>query len=93
MLAILRDQDLEQYIEKDARYPIAVKPSELTEAEEAKQKQWRNRDVKAGTRIELAIRDAEMIHISGATSAKEMWEQLTSTLPSPTHSEQIQAEW
>ena len=58
MLAILRDQDLEQYIEKDARYPIAVKPSELTEAEEAKQKQWRNGDVKARTRIALAIRDA-----------------------------------
>lgn len=54
------------------RYPIATKPSE-----EAKQKQWRNGDAKARMRIELAIRDAEMMHISGVTSAKEMWEQLT----------------
>ena len=34
-------------------------------------------DAKARTRIKLAISDAEMIHISGATTAREMWEQLT----------------
>jgi hypothetical protein len=32
---------------------------------------------KAQTRIELAISDAEMIHISGATTVWEMWDQLT----------------
>jgi hypothetical protein len=27
--------------------------------------------------VELVIGDAEMIHISGAVTAREMWEQLT----------------
>ena len=35
------------------------------------------RDAKARTRIELALGDAEMIHISGAVTAQEMWDQLT----------------
>jgi hypothetical protein len=29
------------------------------------------------TRIELTIGDVKIIHISGVTTAKEMWEQLT----------------
>jgi hypothetical protein len=76
MLAILRDQGLEEYIEMDAKYPTAKDPSSPTEDERKEQKQWKTGDAKARTRIELAIGDAEMIHISGATTAKEMWEQL-----------------
>ena len=34
-------------------------------------------DTKACTQIELAISDAEMIHISGTTTAHEMWSQLS----------------
>ena len=48
-----------------------------TDEEVKLQKQWKKGDAKARTRIELAIGDAEMIHISGAVSAREMWEQLT----------------
>ena len=40
------------------------------------QKEWKTGDAKAWTWIELVIRDAEMIHISGATTAWEMWKQL-----------------
>jgi len=38
---------------------------------------WRKGDVKTRTQIELAIGDAEMIHVSGATTAQDMWDQLT----------------
>ncbi|KDR72287.1 hypothetical protein GALMADRAFT_23824, partial [Galerina marginata CBS 339.88] len=63
MLAVLRDLGLEIYIAKDAKIPES--------------KRWRAGDAKARTRIELAIGDSEMIHISGAETASEMWEQLT----------------
>ena len=39
-------------------------------------KYWKQGDARARTRIELAIGDSEMIHISGANTAREMWEQL-----------------
>ena len=75
--AILRDLGLEEYIEKDSMPPEAVNPASPTEEEVKVLKQWRTGDAKARTRIELAIGDAEMIHISGAATAREMWEQLT----------------
>ena len=77
MLAILWDLDLEDFIEKDAECPKVKNPADPMDEEIKEQKQWKTRDVKARTRIELAIRDAEMIHIIGATSAKQMWGQLT----------------
>ena len=43
-----------------------------TDEEVKLQKQWKKGDAKARTRIELAIGDAEMIHISGAVSAREI---------------------
>ena len=57
--AILRDLGLEEYIEKDSKYPVARDPAKLNEEEEKLQKQW-------------CIRDAEMIHISGAVMAQEL---------------------
>ena len=75
--AILRDQGLEEYIRKDSKCPVAKDTTKVTEEEDKAQKQWRTGDVKARTRIELAIGDAEMIHISGAVTEREMWEQLT----------------
>src|SRR5271154_4859471 len=76
MLAILRDLNLEEYIEKDSTSPVAIDPAKPTDVEKGLIKTWEKGDAKARTRIELAIGDAEMIHISGANTAKEMWEQL-----------------
>src|SRR5277367_3060424 len=76
MLAILRDLNLEDYIEKESTSPVAKEPGKPTDVEKGLIKAWKTGDAKARTRIELAIGDAEMIHISGANTAKEMWEQL-----------------
>src|SRR5271163_624408 len=76
MLAILRDLNLEEYIEQDSMSPTAIDPAKPTDVEKGLIKTWVKGDAKARTRIELAIGDAEMIHISGANTAKEMWEQL-----------------
>ena len=76
MLAVLRDLGLEKYIATDAKLPESADRSKPTAEEIEAQKKWREGDIKACTRIELAISDAEMIHISGATTAQEMWSQL-----------------
>jgi hypothetical protein len=49
MLAILRDLGLEEYIEKDAKSPVAAKPSEPTDEETKRMKQWKTGDAKART--------------------------------------------
>ena len=77
MLAVLRDLGLEKYIAADAKIPESADTSKPTAEELEAQKKWREGDTKACTRIELAISDAEMIHISGATTAREMWSQLS----------------
>lgn len=77
MLAVLRDLGLEKYIAKDAKAPESADKANPTTAELEEQKKWRDSDAKARTRIELSIGDAEMIHISGADSVREMWDQLT----------------
>ena len=77
ILPILRDLNLEEYIEKESASPIARDPTKPTDVEKGLIKAWKTGDAKARTRIELAIGDAEIIHISGANTAKEMWEQLT----------------
>jgi hypothetical protein len=76
MLAILRDQGLEDYVEKTAALPKAAKPSEPTKEETDAIIRWKAGDAKARTRIELSIGDSEMIHIVGATTARDMWNQL-----------------
>ena len=76
MLVVLRDLGLEKYIATDAKLPESADRSKPTAEEIEAQKKWREGDIKACTRIELAISDAEMIHISGATIAREMWSQL-----------------
>ena len=77
MLAVLRDLGLEKYIAADAKFPESANRSKATAEEAEAQRKWREGDTKACTRIELAISDAEMIHISGATTAREMWSQLS----------------
>ena len=37
---------------------------------------WKSGDAKARTRIELSVGDSEMVHLSGAQSVSEMWNQL-----------------
>ena len=77
MMAMLRDLGLEKYIAKDAKPPGSANPQSPTTEELAATKKWAEGDAKVQTRIEFAISDAEMIHISGATTAQEMWDQLT----------------
>ena len=77
MLVVLRDLGLEKYIATGAKLPELADQSKPTPEELEAQKKWREGDIRACTRIELAISDAEMIHISGATTAHEMWSQLS----------------
>jgi hypothetical protein len=77
MMAVLRDQQLDSYIETDAKPPVYADPAKPEDAEKEAIKKWREGDAKARTRIELAIGDSEMVHIIGATTASEMWKQLT----------------
>ena len=83
MQAILRDLGIEKYIEEDSAHSVAKTPP--TEADIKVQKEWKTGDAKAWTQIELVIGDAEMIHISGATTAQEMWKQLTMVKESRGH--------
>ena len=71
MTAILRDLGLEKYVVKTASPPMPADPTKPTNDEIEDQDKWREGDARARTRIELAIGDAEMIHISGATTARE----------------------
>ena len=77
MLAVLRDLGLEKYIAADAKLLESANRLKPTVEEIEAQRKWREGDIKACTRIELAISDAEMIHISGAMTAREMWSQLS----------------
>jgi len=75
MLAILRDLNLEKYIEKTATSPTPADSTKPTKDESDALDKWNEGDARARTQIELAIGDAEMIHISGALTACAMWEQ------------------
>jgi len=76
MMAVLHDLGLEKYIAKDAKPPGSADPQKLTMEELEVTRKWAKGDAKVQTRIELTISDAEMIHISGAMTAQEMWDQL-----------------
>ena len=77
MLAVLRDQGLETYVEKSSVAPAPKDPQRPTKEEADDLKKWTAGDAKTRTRIELAIGDSEMVHIIGAKTAHEMWSQLT----------------
>ena len=76
MLAVLHDFGLEMYIAKDAAPPGFNDPQNLMKDKEAALKKWCEGDAKAQTQIELTVGDMEMVHLSGADTAKEMWDQL-----------------
>ena len=77
MLAVLRDQKLDGYIDKGAAPPAPKDPRNPTESEEKAIKTWTEGDHRAQSRIELSIGDSEMVHIIGAMTASQMWKQLT----------------
>ena len=77
MLAILRDQGLEKYVEKTVESPKPKSLDKPTKEEMEAIDKWQEGDAKAHTRIELSIGDSEMIHLSGANTARDMWNQLT----------------
>jgi len=76
MLAVLMDLGLDSYIEESAKRPESNVPSKLTPEELEAQSRWDKGDRKARCRIELCISVAKMVHIMGAQTAREMWEQL-----------------
>ena len=76
MLAVFQDLGLEKYIMKDAKAPGSADPKKLTLEELEAKKKWVEEDGKACTWIKLSIGNAKMIHISGAITAAQMWEQL-----------------
>ena len=76
ILAVLRDLDLERYIDEKSTPPRPVKPTEPTSEETKAIEDWKTGDAKTRTRIELSLGDSEMIHISGAETASQMWKQL-----------------
>ena len=76
MLVVCMDLGLEKYIARDAKFPKSIDRVKPTAEEQAIQKHWIGKDAKARTRIELAIRDSKMIHLTGAETACEMWDQL-----------------
>ena len=62
---------------KDAKAPESADPTKPKTKEELEaKKKWEEGDGKACTQIKLSIGNAEMIHISGAITASQMWEQL-----------------
>ena len=77
MLAILKDQGLEKYVEKTAESPKPRKPAEPMTEETVAIDKWKEGDTKAHTRIELSIRDSKMIHLSSTVTACDMWNQLS----------------
>jgi hypothetical protein len=77
MIAILRDQKLGKYLEKDAAPPTPADPMKPTSEETRAIEAWKEGDYRAQSRIELSIGDAEMVHIVGAKTASQMWMQLS----------------
>ena len=76
MLVVLRDLGLKLYIMKDTAAPEFSNPQILTKDEEVTLKKWHKGNAKMQTQIKLMVEDMEMVHLSGADTAKEMWNQL-----------------
>ena len=73
--SLLQDRELDQYVEGTITRPKM--PEGTTDAEILVQQQtWDKKDKQAQICIRLAVGDANMAHILGATSSNQMWEQL-----------------
>ncbi|KAG2738774.1 hypothetical protein P692DRAFT_201673168, partial [Suillus brevipes Sb2] len=73
--AILGDKGLEGYIDGTKPKPDRG-PDPVTDERLAAIAKWEAEDRKARTVIVLLVSDAQMVHLTGAVTAKEMWDQL-----------------
>ncbi|KAG2743063.1 hypothetical protein P692DRAFT_20668931, partial [Suillus brevipes Sb2] len=73
--AILGDKGLQGYIDGTKPKPDRG-PDPVTDKRLAAIAKWEAEDRKVRTVIVLLVRDAQMVHLTGAATAKEMWDQL-----------------
>ena len=76
MLVVLYDLGLKTYIAKDAVAPGFSDPQNRMKDEETALRKWHEGNAKTWTRIKLSMGDLEMVHLSGAETVQEMWDQL-----------------
>ena len=76
MLAVLCDLGLKSYIVKDTAPPGFNNSQTPTKDKETTLKKWHEGNAKAWTQIELIVGDTEIVHLGGADTVKEMWDQL-----------------
>ncbi|KAH8925379.1 hypothetical protein BT69DRAFT_1240092, partial [Atractiella rhizophila] len=79
--AVLRELDLLDYVtgsKKDRPVPIKVRDADgaetVTNLDDLEA--WDVKDRKAQTRFELTISDGELVHLTAAKTAAQMWTQL-----------------
>lgn len=71
--AIVADKKLTKFLIGKETRPNAVVPTEPDEEEEKAIDTWQEQDAKVRSIIVLNISDSEMVHITGAKTASEMW--------------------
>lgn len=76
IMAILRDNELEGYVDGSERLPTPVDPNTVRANEQKLILAWKKGDGKARSKIELALGNSQMVHIGGAATAAQMWAQL-----------------
>lgn len=74
--AVACEKGLDGYFTGTNPRPVPKDPKAVTDEEKKTIATWEKEDRKAQGILILTISDSEMIHITGATSAKEMWDQL-----------------
>src|ERR1700761_371281 len=73
---ILRDNELEGFVDGTEAVPTVADPTAPTANEKKLMVEWKKADGKARSKIELALGNSQMVHIAGATTALQMWSQL-----------------
>jgi len=78
MEALLVDRDLIDYVDGTIKEPVAPAATDLAAmaAYNTSFSSWKPKNAKAKSLLVMAISDGEMIHIEGATTAMDMWNQL-----------------
>ncbi|KIL57785.1 hypothetical protein M378DRAFT_87422, partial [Amanita muscaria Koide BX008] len=82
MLAILRELDLDGYALDDAKPPEPKVKDQPSDDENKAISEWKKKDEKTRTRIELAVSDSETVYLLGSSTAREMWLQLSTVYES-----------
>lgn len=73
---ILYDRGLEGHIDGAKPKPVFADTQHPTEQERAALEKWQTDDKKAQTTIKLSVHDTQAIHLLGASTARQLWEQL-----------------